>query len=79
MVIRLGGDRGLWVHAPPAPTEEFFRLVESLGVMRHVVVPTYALEHKIQDLCEECDGTMARGDVVNFSRAVHVSGEECVG
>ena len=32
-----------------------------------------------QDLCEECDGTMAWGDVVNFSRAVHFSGEECVG
>ena len=45
-------DGGLWVHAPLAPTEEFFELVESCGsgdrtAVTHVVVPTYALEHKV--------------------------------
>jgi hypothetical protein len=49
VVIRLNDDDGsLWVHAPLAPTEEFFQLVESCGGrVAHVVVPTYALEHKI--------------------------------
>jgi hypothetical protein len=49
VVIRLNDDDGtLWVHAPLAPTEEFFQLVESCGgKVGHVVVPTYALEHKI--------------------------------
>ena len=38
----------LWVHAPLAPTEEFFDLIESLGApVGHIVVPTYALEHKV--------------------------------
>jgi hypothetical protein len=51
VVIRLS-DGTLWVHAPLAPTEEFFQLVESCcepdgGKVAHVVVPTYALEHKI--------------------------------
>jgi len=68
-VIQLN-DGTLWVHAPLAPTEEFFQLVQScasgtLGgtgdvgsnaaggtaggpaVVSHVVVPTYALEHKV--------------------------------
>ena len=45
-------DGSLWVHAPLAPTEEFFEFVESCGdgtsaCVRYVVVPTYALEHKI--------------------------------
>jgi len=32
-----------------APTEEFFDLVESIGsgIVKHVVVPSYAIEHKI--------------------------------
>ena len=56
VVVRLKNGGGLWVHAPLAPTEEFFRLVESCagdgdggnaGSVKHVVVPTYALEHKI--------------------------------
>ena len=47
VVIRLrNGD--LWVHAPLAPTEEFFELVEGLGGrVAHLVAPTYALEHKV--------------------------------
>jgi hypothetical protein len=48
VVVKLAnGD--LWVHAPLAPTREFFELVESLSDRppAHVVVPTYALEHKI--------------------------------
>ena len=50
-VVRLD-DGTLWVHAPLAPTEEFFELVESCGsgnrdAVAHVVVPTYALEHKV--------------------------------
>jgi hypothetical protein len=39
------------VHAPLAPTEEFFELVEACAdgpeSIAHVVVPTYALEHKV--------------------------------
>ena len=63
VVVRLD-DGSLWVHAPLAPTAEFFELVESCaadgedpsgaagrsslsGIVRHVVVPTYALEHKV--------------------------------
>ena len=50
-VVRLR-DGTLWVHAPLAPTEEFFELVEgcgdgSAGCVAHVVAPTYALEHKV--------------------------------
>ncbi len=45
-------DGKLWVHAPLAPTQEFFDLVEFCGsgdpsAVAHVVVPTYALEHKV--------------------------------
>jgi len=50
VVIKLK-DGTLWVHAPLAPTIEFFELVESLADdgkgVSHVVIPTYALEHKI--------------------------------
>ena len=51
VVVRLR-DGSLWVHAPLAPTEEFFELVEACGngstdCVAHVVVPTYALEHKV--------------------------------
>ena len=31
----------------PYTTAEFFRLVEELGPVKHIVVPTYALEHKV--------------------------------
>jgi len=43
-------DNGkLWVHAPLAPTPEFFNLIaQHIGSeVAHVIVPTYALEHKI--------------------------------
>jgi len=53
VVVRLD-DGTLWVHAPLAPTEEFFELVESCAgasgnaaAVAHVVAPTYALEHKV--------------------------------
>ena len=47
VVVRLKNG-SLWVHAPLAPTQEFFELVESCGEkVAHIVVPTYALEHKI--------------------------------
>jgi hypothetical protein len=51
VVVRLR-DGSLWVHAPLAPTEEFFEMVEACGdrgrsQVKYVVVPTYALEHKI--------------------------------
>jgi len=46
VVVKLK-DGTCWVHAPVAPTREFFELAESLGKVAHVVVPTYALEHKI--------------------------------
>ena len=46
VVIKLK-DGTCWVHAPLAPTGEFFELAESVGPVAHVVVPTYALEHKI--------------------------------
>mmetsp|Transcript_36205 Transcript_36205/g.79232 ORF Transcript_36205/g.79232 Transcript_36205/m.79232 type:complete len:506 (+) Transcript_36205:76-1593(+) len=63
VVVKLA-DGTLWVHAPLAPTEEFFDLVESCAFashagdtggttasnaskVAHVVVPTYALEHKV--------------------------------
>jgi hypothetical protein len=54
VVVRLKNGR-LWVHAPLAPTEEFFDLVESCAdslmtskdSVAHIVAPTYALEHKV--------------------------------
>eukprot|EP00588_Corethron_pennatum_P020653 CAMPEP_0194313946 /NCGR_PEP_ID=MMETSP0171-20130528/10775_1 /TAXON_ID=218684 /ORGANISM="Corethron pennatum, Strain L29A3" /LENGTH=455 /DNA_ID=CAMNT_0039069123 /DNA_START=1 /DNA_END=1368 /DNA_ORIENTATION=+ len=50
VVVRLR-DGSLWVHAPLAPTEEFFAMVEACGDregrVTHVVVPSYALEHKV--------------------------------
>ena len=51
VVIRLSDGR-LWVHAPLAPTAEFFELVEGIGngssaCVAHVIAPTYALEHKV--------------------------------
>jgi len=38
---------GLWVHAPVAPTIECMELLNSLGPVEHIVLPTTALEHKI--------------------------------
>ena len=53
VVVKLA-DGKLWVHAPLAPTEEYFELVESCGPVGHVVVPTYALEHKVGCGCCLC-------------------------
>jgi hypothetical protein len=35
------------VFSPQAPTEEFFALLDELGPVEHIVLPTYALEHKV--------------------------------
>ena len=80
VVIRLKDD-SLWVHAPLAPTEEFFQLIEGLGTVKHVVVPTYALEHKIfaKDACDrwpEADLWIAPGQ---FAFPVEVSPERIYG
>ena len=81
VVIRLE-DGSLWIHAPLAPTAEFFALVESIGgPVRHVVVPTYALEHKIfaRDALERwpaADLWVAPGQ---FSFPVEVSAAEVYG
>lgn len=80
VVIRLKDD-SLWVHAPLAPTTEFFQLIEGLGTVKHVVVPTYALEHKIfaKDACDrwpEADLWIAPGQ---FAFPVEVSPERIYG
>ena len=80
VVIRLKDD-SLWVHAPLAPTAEFFQLIEGLGTVKHVVVPTYALEHKIftKDACDrwpEADLWIAPGQ---FAFPVEVSPERIYG
>lgn len=45
-VIRLK-QGGLWCHAPVAPTEECVRLLDELGEVKYIVLPTTALEHKV--------------------------------
>ncbi|KAL6961237.1 hypothetical protein U1Q18_039001 [Sarracenia purpurea var. burkii] len=46
-VIKLKSG-GLWVHAPIAPTKECIQLVKELGApVEHIVLPTFAYEHKI--------------------------------
>lgn len=46
-VIRLKSG-GLWVHAPLFPTDEFLaQLAELGGEVEHIILPTYALEHKL--------------------------------
>ena len=45
-VVRLQ-DGGLFVYAPVAPTQECRRLVDELGDVRYVVLPTTAVEHKV--------------------------------
>jgi len=45
-VVRLE-DGGLWVHAPVAPTAECIAMVKALGEVKHVVLSTSGLEHKI--------------------------------
>ena len=46
-VVKLERTGGLVVFSPQAPTEEFFRLLDELGRVEHVVIPTYAIEHKV--------------------------------
>ena len=46
-VIRLEATGGLWVHAPVAPTRECVELLKELGSpVEHIVLPTFAYEHK---------------------------------
>jgi len=46
-VIKLASG-GLWVHAPVAPTRECIRLLKELNApVEHIVLPTFAYEHKI--------------------------------
>ena len=39
-------DGTIFLQNPVAPTKEFFRLVDELGPVKHIVVSTYAIEHK---------------------------------
>ncbi|CAE7813180.1 Mettl7b [Symbiodinium sp. CCMP2592] len=39
-------DGGLWVSAPIAPTRQCLRLLDELGKVAHLVIPSTALEHK---------------------------------
>ncbi|KAK9846457.1 hypothetical protein WJX81_004293 [Elliptochloris bilobata] len=46
VAIRLASG-GLWIHAPIAPTRECVALVRELpGEVEHIVLPTFAVEHK---------------------------------
>ncbi|CAL9129880.1 unnamed protein product [Musa textilis] len=46
-VIKLKSG-GLWVHAPIAPTKECIELLKELNApVEHIVLPTFAYEHKI--------------------------------
>ena len=49
-VYRIPTQRGLFVYAPVAPTPECLRLLRDLeeehGEVRHIVLPTVAVEHK---------------------------------
>ncbi|KAE8778163.1 hypothetical protein D1007_48973 [Hordeum vulgare] len=39
---------GIWVHAPIAPTKECIQLIKELGApVEHIVLATFAYEHKI--------------------------------
>ena len=46
-VVKLKSTDGLVVFSPQAPTKEFFTLLDELGSVEHVVLPTYAIEHKV--------------------------------
>ena len=45
-VVKLA-DGGLLVYNPIAPTGECLRELEALGVVRHIVLGSTALEHKV--------------------------------
>jgi len=68
-VVRMSGG-GLWVHAPVAPTQQCLRLLRELerefGPVKHIVHPTYAVEHKVfvgpfARACREADVWVAPG------------------
>ena len=46
-VVKLQKTGGLVVFSPQAPTQEFFSLLDGIGKVEHVVLPTYAIEHKV--------------------------------
>ena len=39
-------DGSVWLQNPVAPTEEFFKLLDEIGPVKHIVISTYAIEHK---------------------------------
>jgi len=45
-VIKLSSG-GLWINAPIAPTPECISMVKELGDVDHIVLPTFAIEHKV--------------------------------
>lgn len=46
-VIKLN-DGNLWVHGPVAPTKECLDLIKELNApVTHIILPTFAYEHKI--------------------------------
>jgi len=51
VVVGEGEEKGLFVHAPIAPTPECLRLMaeleERFGPVKHIVLPTTAVEHKV--------------------------------
>eukprot|EP00242_Pyramimonas_sp_CCMP2087_P009106 CAMPEP_0198205430 /NCGR_PEP_ID=MMETSP1445-20131203/8967_1 /TAXON_ID=36898 /ORGANISM="Pyramimonas sp., Strain CCMP2087" /LENGTH=357 /DNA_ID=CAMNT_0043877739 /DNA_START=697 /DNA_END=1770 /DNA_ORIENTATION=- len=47
MTVIVLKDGSLFVHAPVAPTIECLRLVDELGPVKYVVLPTTAVEHKV--------------------------------
>lgn len=52
-------DGSLWVAAPISPTGECLRLLDELGPVAYLVVPSTALEHKASLF--ESRGTAAKG------------------
>eukprot|EP00850_Spirogloea_muscicola_P021041 SM000234S07901 [mRNA] locus=s234:193965:196156:+ [translate_table: standard] len=48
MTVVLLASGGLWVHAPIAPTRQCLQLLSELGAdVEHIVLPTFAYEHKV--------------------------------
>ena len=54
VVVGEGEEKGLFVHAPIAPTPECLRLMaeleERFGPVKHIVLPTTAVEHKVSQV-----------------------------
>ena len=66
-VVKLA-DGGLLCWCPVAPTRECVRLVEELGEVKYVVLPTTALEHKVisggfpaRNCCFACHNACCEG------------------